>query len=93
MEYHVCREYNVEKRESGSNIIFPILLNLLGRVGSGAEEKGTKIFGKKIKILNSRDGEEYQVAGNFIHPCSSIFKLSLCSIFTYAYKRNFNSCF
>ena len=27
------------------------------------------IFGEEIKILNNGDGEEYQVVGNFIHPC------------------------
>ena len=35
-EYHGCgEEYNVEKRERGSNIIFPIILRLLERISSG----------------------------------------------------------
>ena len=39
-----------EKRERGSNIIFPIILRLLGRISSGEEVKWTEILGKKIKI-------------------------------------------
>ena len=42
-------EYNMEKRESGSNIICPIVSRLLGRMLSG--EKKKEILGKKIKIL------------------------------------------
>ena len=65
-EYHGCgEEYNVEKRERGSIIIFPIRLRLLGRISSGEERKGTKIWGKKIKILKNVDGEEYQVVRIF----------------------------
>ena len=29
----------------------------------------TEILGKNIKILKNGGGEEYQVEGNFIHPC------------------------
>ena len=29
-----------------------------------------KILGKKIKITKMWAGEEYQVVGNFIHPCT-----------------------
>ena len=48
-EYHDCgEEYNVEKREMGSNIIIPIILRLLGRILSG--EGGLTIWGKKIKM-------------------------------------------
>ena len=36
-------EYNVEKRERGSNIIFLIILKLLGRISREAGEKGTEI--------------------------------------------------
>ena len=35
-EYHGGgEEYNVEKSERGNNIIFPIILRLLGRISSG----------------------------------------------------------
>ena len=69
-EYRSCGEaYKVEKRESGSNIIFPIILRLLGRISSGEEGMGTDMLGKKIKILKNGCWEEYQVAWNFIHPC------------------------
>ena len=37
-------EYTVQKRERGSNIIFPIILRLLGRISSVEERKGTEIF-------------------------------------------------
>ena len=51
-ECHGCgEENNVEKREKGSNIIFPIILRLLGRISSGLRGKGTDILGKKIKVL------------------------------------------
>ena len=29
----------------------------------------TEILGKKIKFFKNGSGEEYQIAGNFIHPC------------------------
>ena len=39
-EYYGCeKEYNVEKRERGINIIFPIMLRLLGRLSSGEEDE------------------------------------------------------
>ena len=66
-KHHGCEEeYKVEKRE---NIVFSIILSLLGRISSGEEGKRTEILGKKIKIQENGDGEEYQVVGNFIHPC------------------------
>ena len=35
-EYHDCgEEYNVERREKGSNFIFSIILRLPGRISSG----------------------------------------------------------
>ena len=43
----------VEKNISwkkGSNIIFPLILRLLGRISSGEEGKRMEIAGKKIKI-------------------------------------------
>ena len=44
-ECHVCgKEYNVEKRERGSNIVFPIILRLLGRISIGEEGKRTDIL-------------------------------------------------
>ena len=53
-EYHYCGEENiVVKRERVSNIIFPIILRLLGKISSGEEGKGTEITGKKIKIKQS----------------------------------------
>ena len=46
-KYLCCgEEYNVEKRKVGSNIIFPIILRLLGRISS----KRTEIMRKKMKI-------------------------------------------
>ena len=41
---------NMEKRARGSNIIFPVILRLLGRISSGEEGKGTEILGMKIEI-------------------------------------------
>ena len=50
-EYHGCgEEYNILIREMGCNIIFPIILRLLGRISSAEVEKGTEIYRKKIKI-------------------------------------------
>ena len=47
--YQGCvEEYNVEKREMGSNILFPVTLRLLGRISSREEGKGI-IIQKKIK--------------------------------------------
>ena len=50
-EYHSCgEEYNMEKREMGSNIIFPIIFNLLGRISSGEKGNEDRNFGEEIKI-------------------------------------------
>ena len=47
-EYNCCgEEYNMEKRDRGNNIIFPLIFRLLGRISRG---EGYYIFGKKIKI-------------------------------------------
>ena len=45
----------MEKKERGSNIMFPIILRLLGRISSG---EGDGNFGEENKVL-----------GKFIHPC------------------------
>ena len=46
--YHGCgEEYNVEKRERGSNIIFSLMLRLLERISRG--EGGRKLWGQEIK--------------------------------------------
>ena len=68
-KYHGCgEEYNVEKREkAGSNVIFPIILKLMGRISSGEEGKGTKFRGRKSKIIKNEDGKEYKVTEKFIH--------------------------
>ena len=69
-EYNGCGEdYNVETRLRASNIICSIILRLLGRISSREYGKGTKISGEKINIFKNVVGEEYQVVGNFIHPC------------------------
>ena len=51
-EYHGSgKEYIVEKKGLWeSNIIFPLILRLLGRISIGEEGKETEILGKKIKI-------------------------------------------
>ena len=67
-KYHGCGvEYNVKKSERGSNIIFAIILKLLGRISTGEEGKEIEILGKYIKVFKNGDKEEYQVVGNFIH--------------------------
>ena len=49
-EYYGCgEEYNVEKREMGSYIIFSIILRLR-RISNDEKDKGTEISEKKIKI-------------------------------------------
>ena len=67
------RDYNMEKRGRGSNVIFTIIFGLKNiKWGKG---KGTEFFFKiKIKILKNWDGEEYQVARNF---CREMIELCL----------------
>ena len=49
MEYHGCGEdYNVEKREKGSNVPFPIILRLRRRISRG---EGCGSFGEEIRDL------------------------------------------
>ena len=50
MEYHGCGEdYNVEKREKGSNVIFPIILRLWRRISRQVGKRGRlrKFWGRK----------------------------------------------
>ena len=61
--------YRGKKRVRGININFPIILGLFGRISSGGKGKG-----KKIKIWKNGAGEEYQVVGNFIHPCTYLYQ-------------------
>ena len=56
-EYHGCgAEYNVVKREKGSNIIFPIILRLLGRISSGEEGMGDGNFWEENQDLKKWGG-------------------------------------
>ena len=41
-----------KKRVRGNNIIFPLILRLLGRISSWEMGKGTKFLGKNINIIN-----------------------------------------
>ena len=59
-------EENSVNKTGRKNNIFTIILNLLGRISSWKEGKGTVILGKKRDLKNGV-GEEYQVVGNFIH--------------------------
>ena len=45
----VNKEYNKVKRERGSNIVFPIILRLLGRISSGEKGKGGRKFRERKK--------------------------------------------
>ena len=54
-------------KKKGSNIIFPVILRLLGR--TTFVEKGKEM---EINILKDRGGEDYQVVGNIIHPCVEV---------------------
>ena len=56
-------EYNVVKRERGSNIIFPIIFRLLGRISIREEGKGTEIFGMKIKSKRMGIGTNIKLRG------------------------------
>ena len=53
---------NITWKKRESNIIFPLISRLLGRISSGEEEKGkgTVIFEENQDFKN-RGGEEYQV--------------------------------
>ena len=63
----------MEKRERGREAISSSLkLRLLGRISSGELDEN---FGEENGDLINRRREEYQVAGNFIQPCSDIVLL------------------
>ena len=50
-EYHGCgKNNNAERRESGSNIIFPIILRRLGRINSRTEGEMVGRFWAKYKF-------------------------------------------
>ena len=67
-EYHSCgKEYNMEKRERGSNIIFPIILRLLGRISSGEKGRKRKFWGRKSRF-NKRSGKNIKVQGTLYTP-------------------------
>ena len=68
-KYHGCgEEYNVEKRDRGSNVIFLIILRLF-KVGKRG--RGRKFRGRKSRFLKNGGGEEYKVVRNFIRSCIS----------------------
>ena len=48
-EYQAVEKNKREKRERGSNIIFPITLRLLGRISSEERGKRRIIWGRKKK--------------------------------------------
>ena len=52
----------MEKREMERNILFPLILRLLGGISLG--NRGRENLGKKIKIVKMGDGEKYQAVGN-----------------------------
>ena len=80
-DYHGCGvDFIVEKREQESNFISPVTLRLLGRISSREDGKRTEILEKKIKILKDCGGEEYQVVGNFLHPCDQVLGLKSAGI-------------
>ena len=58
-EHQGCgEENNVEKGKKRKIIpIIPIILRIIRRILSGEKGKGTKISGKKIKILNMGVGK------------------------------------
>ena len=49
------------KKGKGKQYYLPYKIKVVGK-------NITTILGKKIKVLQNGDGEEYQVVGNFIHP-------------------------
>ena len=68
-KYHGCGEkHNVEKRERGSNIIFPLILGLLRRISSREEGKGTEILWKKIEIKKMGVGKTIKLQGTLYTP-------------------------
>ena len=61
------------KRDRGSNIIFPIILRLLGRISSGKKGKGAETAGKKIKIKKIMGmGKNIKLQGTLYTPAAPI---------------------
>ena len=58
--YGRWKEYNIEKRERGININFPIS-RLLVKTSSGEEGKGTEILRKKIAITKMGVGKNIKM--------------------------------
>ena len=56
----------MEKRERENNIIFAIILRLLGRKSSRTEGKRTEMLGKKFKIIGA--GKNIKLQGNLYTP-------------------------
>ena len=51
----------MEKRERGSNIIFPIILMLLGRISSGEEGKEISWLRGRINQGKNEKGKQYHL--------------------------------
>ena len=69
-EYHGCEEeYNMEKRERGKQYHLPYNIEGVGKKIKWRKEDEHRNFGKENQDLKTWGGEEYQVIGNFIHPC------------------------
>ena len=50
-----------KKRVRGSNIIFPLIFRLLGRISGGEKEKGTDISGKKSRFKERGMGKNIKL--------------------------------
>ena len=68
------------EKGKGEAILFSLYIEAVGRISSGERGKGTGNSGKKIKILKNGCGEEYKVAGKFLHRrvvTSDVFNVEL----------------
>ena len=63
-EYHSCGEEKNEKKGKGE-----LISSSLNYLGCYQEGKGDMNFGEEDQDIKNGDEEEYQVVGNFIHPC------------------------
>ena len=63
---------NIVKRERGKQYHLPYDSKAVGKTIKWGRGEGNGNFWKILKILKNEDGEEYQVVGNFIHPCEMV---------------------
>ena len=73
-QYYCCwEEYNVEKKGKGKECHLPYIVEAVRNIKWGKGEWDGNFGEENQDLKKNRGREEYQVVGNFIHPCTNMY--------------------